>query len=224
MHIFLIVLFASNKFKTKGFPPSPFVTHLQIVQPLLQRLQHSLHLLRRGRYVPRCHVFILPLVVDAVPPVGSLPPHGAVVRRVWYEVSMATLLVAIVPVVGDGVMVGRPGVLGVRGRAVEVVVGRRAASETLAQRELGRQLPDGLPLVQDGLLLLDEALPEVEDGGFCLLTRPPPASRRGTLMTWSAGPRRPYARTPCREAGGVRVHGNRGAYKAWVGSVVIIRP
>lgn len=126
---------------------------------------------------------------------------------------MVTLLVAIVPVVGVRVMTGHP--------CVMVVVW---PSKALAQGELSRQLPDGLPLVQDGLFLLDKALPEVEDGGFGFFARPPPASRRCTLMAWSAGPCCPYAWTRCREAGRVCIYGNRGANKAWVGSVVIVRP
>lgn len=42
-------------------------------------------------------------------------------------------------------------------------------SVALAQGELGGQLPDGLPLVQDGLLLPDQALAEVQDSGFGLV-------------------------------------------------------
>ena len=136
---------------------------------------------------------------------------------------MVTLLVAIVPVVRVRVMTSHPSVTAARRRAVVLVVRRHAPSEALAQGELGRQLSDGLPLVQDGLFLLDQALPEVEDGGFGLFARPPPASRRCTLMAWSAGPRCSYAWTPRREAGRVCVQGDRGADKAWVGSEVIVR-
>lgn len=134
---------------------------------------------------------------------------------------MVTMLVAIVPVVGVRVMIGHPCVMGVRGCAVVVVV---RPSEALAQGELGRQLSDGLPLVQNGLFLLDKTLPEVEDGGFGFFARPPPASRRCTLMAWSARPCCPYAWTRSREAGRVGIYGNRGANKAWVCSVVIVRP
>lgn len=90
------------------------VAHLHVVQPLLQRLQHPLHLLRGRGDVPLCHVFVLPMAVAAVAS-GSVPPHGWVVGCVWYEVgvSMVTLLVAIVPLVGVYVMGLRPCVISV---------------------------------------------------------------------------------------------------------------
>lgn len=166
-------------------------------------------------------MFILPVVVATVPSVKSLPSHRGVVWRVWYEVavSMVTLLVAIVPIVSIWVMAGRSSVM-----QVWRVVGWSTPSEAFAQSELGRELPNRLSLVQDDLLLLDKALPKVEDGSFGLFARAPPASRRWTLMAWSAGPRCTYAWTWRREAGRVCVHGNRGAHKAWVGSKVIVRP
>lgn len=55
--------------------------------------------------------------------------------------------------------------LGVRQRVVRQVrrgpqvVVTHAPAEALAQGQFGRQLPDLVPLVQDGLLLLDQALP-----------------------------------------------------------------
>lgn len=58
--------------------PRARVAHLHAVQPLLQRLQHPLHLLRGRRHVPLRHVFVLPLAVAAVA-YRSLPPHGWVV-------------------------------------------------------------------------------------------------------------------------------------------------
>lgn len=54
------------------------VAHLHVVQPVLQRLQHPLHLLRGRGDVPLRHVFVRPLVVAAVAS-RSLPPHGRVV-------------------------------------------------------------------------------------------------------------------------------------------------
>lgn len=93
-----------------------------------------------------------------------------------------------------------------------LVMRRRALPETLAHHQLGRQLPDGLPLVQDRLLLLDEALPEVKNGGFGLFARPPPASRRCILMPRAAGTPRPC----CRRAGRVCIYRDRVANKARV--------
>lgn len=95
---------------------------------------------------------------------------------------MVTLLVAMVPLVCVQVMAGPLCMMGVQVGAVVVVVRRHSAAEALTQSQLGRQLPNGLPLVQDGLSLLHQALPQVEDSGFGLLARPPPASRRCTLM------------------------------------------
>lgn len=170
-------------------------------------------------------MFILPLVVAVVASISSFPPLRGVVGCVWYEVavSMVTLAVAIVPVVSVCVMTGHPRVIGVRGGAVVLVMRHRTPPEALAQGELGRQLSNGLPLVQDGLFLLDEALPEMEDGGFGFFACPPPASRRCTLMSWSALTCCPYAWCCRREASRVCIHRNRCAYKAWVGSVVIVR-
>lgn len=168
-------------------------------------------------------MFILPVVVVAVASIRSLAAYGGVMRCVWYKVSMVTMVVAMVPIVSVRVMPSHPCVMGVRGAAV-LVVRRPAAAEALAHGEFGCQLSDGLSLVQYGLFLLDKALPEMEDGGFGLLTRPPPASRRYTLMPCSARPCCPCAWTRCREAGRVCIHGNGGANKAWVGSIVIVRP
>lgn len=170
-------------------------------------------------------MFILPLVVAAVASIRSFPHFRGVVGCVWYEVavSMVTLMVAIVPVVSVCVVTGHPCVIGVREGATVLVVWRCTPSEALTQGELGRQLPDGLPLVQDGLFLLDEALPEMEDGGFGFFACPPPASRRCTLMSGSSRTCWPSAWSCCIVAGRVCIHRNRSAYKAWVGSVIIVR-
>lgn len=52
---------------------------------------------------------------------------------------------------------------------VVMVTNAMVTTEALAQSELGGQLPDGLPLVQDGLLLPHKALTQVQDGGFGLV-------------------------------------------------------
>lgn len=52
---------------------------------------------------------------------------------------------------------------------VIVMVSAGAPAEALAQRELGRQLPYGLPLVENGLFLPDQALAQVENGAFGLV-------------------------------------------------------
>lgn len=134
---------------------------------------------------------------------------------------MVTLLVAVVPVVGVRVMPARPCVIRVGCGAVVLIVRRCALPEALAQRQLGRQLPDGLPLVQDRLLLLDEALPEVKDGGFGLLACPPPASRGSTLVARPVGPPWPYDRTCCWRAGRVCIGRDGVAHKARVAPVLI---
>lgn len=52
---------------------------------------------------------------------------------------------------------------------VVMVTDTVVTTEALAQSELGGQLSDGLPLVQNGLLLPHEALAQVQDGGFGLV-------------------------------------------------------
>ena len=52
---------------------------------------------------------------------------------------------------------------------VVMVIGAMVTTKALAQGELGGELPDGLPLVQDGLLLPHKALAKVQDGGFGLI-------------------------------------------------------
>lgn len=52
---------------------------------------------------------------------------------------------------------------------IVVTADATVTAEALTQGELCGQLPDGLSLVQDGLLLPHEALAEVQDGGFGLV-------------------------------------------------------
>lgn len=52
---------------------------------------------------------------------------------------------------------------------VVMVANAMVTTEALAQGKLGGQLSDGLPLVQDGLLLPHKALAQVQDGGFGLV-------------------------------------------------------
>lgn len=158
-------------------------------------------------------MFILPLVLVAVPSIGVLLPCRGVVWRVWDEiaVSMVTLPVAIEPIVIVRVMTGN----------FCMIMRCQAPAEALAQGELSCQLSDGLPLVQDGLFLLHKALPKVEDGGLGLFTCPPPPSRRCTLMT--SGTCCTYSWTGGREAGGVHLHRKWGTNKAGVGSMIIVR-
>ena len=152
-------------------------SHLQVLQPVLQRVQHPLHLLRRRAHRPRRRVFTLPLVVVVV---CAVTPGRRVVRRLRCEVTMVTLPGAVRrPVVSVGGAAtsssssSSSSVAGVRalGGAVMFV---GMVTEALAQSQLSGELPDGLPLVQDGLLLLDQALPQVEYGGLGLVRHPPP--------------------------------------------------
>ena len=203
-------------------------SHLQVLQPVLQRVQHPLHLLRRGVRLPRRRrVFTLPLVVVVV---CAVTPDRRVVRRLRCEVAMGTLPGAVMrPAVRMGGATSS--VAGVRARCAVVLVGM--VTEALAQGQLGGELPDGLPLVQDGLLLLDQALPQVEDGGLGLVRHPPPTGGRrprgaAAVVRRPTGPRPPsharppHAWSPHGEAGRVQVHGHGHAHEAGVGSVVVV--
>lgn len=70
-------------------------------------------------------------------------------------------MVAVQPVVIIVVVVVVGVVMATAAVVVVVVAVAMVTTKALAQRKLGGELSDGLPLVQDGLLLPDQALPEV---------------------------------------------------------------
>lgn len=103
---------------------------------------------------------------------------------------------------------------------VFMVTSAMVTTEALAQCELGGQLPDGLPLVQDGLLLPYKALAQVQDGGFGLVRhRVSPVTAivaiSVAITAWSMG------HTGWRITAGVCFWGNRGANKFWANAIVM---
>lgn len=72
------------------------------------------------------------------------------------------MVAAVWPVVIIVVVVVVGVVMAAAAAVVVVVVAiAMVTTKALAQRKLGGELSDGLPLVQDGLLLPDQALPQV---------------------------------------------------------------
>lgn len=118
--------------------------------------------------------------------------------------------VAVVVVVAMGVVMIVVPIL------VVVVAGAVMATEALAQGELGGQLPDGLPLVQDGLLLPHKALAQVQDGGFGLVGHH--GSPAAAIVAVAAGS---MGHTGWGVAAGVCFRGNRSANKLGADAVVI---
>lgn len=101
--------------------------------------------------------------------------------------------------------------LGVQGLWMVVTVSYM--SESFTEGKFSCQFSYGLPLVQYSFLLLDQALPQVENCGLGLLTRPPPTSR-GRVLSLALMPSPGIATAPrIREAGRVSVHWHRSADK-----------
>lgn len=71
------------------------------------------------------------------------------------------MVAAVLPVVIIVVVVVMGVVMGVAAVVVVVVTAAMVTAKALTQRKLCGELPDGLPLVQDGLLLPHQALPQV---------------------------------------------------------------
>lgn len=104
---------------------------------------------------------------------------------------------------------------------VVMVTNTMVTTEALAQSELGGQLSDGLPLVQNGLLLPHEALAQVQDGGFGLVRHhvsPVTAivAISVSITAWSMG------HTGWRIAAGVCFWGNWSANKFWANAIVVL--
>lgn len=93
-------------------------------------------------------------------------------------------------------------------------------AEALTQRELGGELPDGLPLVQDGLLLPHEALAQMQDGGFGLVGHraPPVAAVVAVAVAVAAWP---VGHAGWGVAAGLCFWGNRGANKFGANAIVM---
>lgn len=103
---------------------------------------------------------------------------------------------------------------------VVMVVRAMVTTEALAQGELGGQLPDGLSLVQDGLLLPHEALAQVQDGGFGLIRHhASPAAAIVTISVAVTG--RSMGHTGWGIAAGVCFWGDWGANKFGANAIVI---
>ena len=138
-------------------------THLQVLQPLLQGLEGLACLLSRKG----------PMFATTV---GPRPP----VVWVWPVAIMGVVGVRVVVGVMVGVVRGARVVRAMVRRwpmmVLVVVVVTNPATKALAESELGRQLSDGLPLVQNGLLLPHQALPQVQDGGFSLVRHDSPCA------------------------------------------------
>ena len=90
-------------------------------------------------------------------------------------------------------------------------------TEALAQGELGGELPDGLPLVQDGLLLPHKALTQVQDGGFGLVGHhASPVTAIVASSGWSMG------HSGWRKAAGVCIWGDWSADKFGANAIIIL--
>lgn len=90
-------------------------------------------------------------------------------------------------------------------------------TEALAQGELGGELSDGLPLVQDGLLLPHKALTQVQDGGFGLVGHhASPVTAILAISGWSMG------HSGWRKAAGVCIWGDRSADKFGANAIIIL--
>lgn len=128
------------------------------------------------------------------------------------------MVAAVLPVVVIMVVV----MMGIVMVVVVVVMVANAVvtTEALAQGELGGQLSDGLPLVQDGLLLPHEALAQVQDGGFGLVGHQ--ASPVSAVVTVSvAVTARSVGHTGWRIAAGVCFWGNWSANKFGANAIVM---
>lgn len=80
-------------------------------------------------------------------------------------VVVVVVMMVVVMIVMTGIMV----VVMVIVVVAVVMTNAMVTAEALAQGELGGQLPDGLPLIQDGLLLPHKAFSQMQDGGFGLV-------------------------------------------------------
>lgn len=154
--------------------------------------------------------------------------RGMVVRMV---VSVVVCVVVVIVMSGTmiGAMVSWPMV-------VIIVVTTCTSAKTLAEGEFGRQLPDGLPLVKNGLFLPHKALTQVEDSCFGLIRNtvahhwPVMSIAMSVTMaiTMSISVAVPMATravaVPWREARRVCVCRNWGADKFWVGTKVVLQP
>lgn len=102
--------------------------------------------------------------------------------------SVMVIVVVVMMVAVMGTMV----VLMVAVMVAVMMTSAMVTAKALAQRELGGQLPDGFPLVQDGLLLPHKALAKVQNGGFGLVGHhaPPVAAIVAVavaITAWSMG-------------------------------------
>lgn len=102
--------------------------------------------------------------------------------------SVVVIVVAVMMVAVMGTMV----VVMVTVMVTVMMTSAMVTAESLAQRKLGSQLPDGFPLVQDGLLLPHKALAKVQNGGFGLVGHhaPPVAAIVAVavaITAWSMG-------------------------------------
>lgn len=132
---------------------------------------------------------------------------------------MAAVLPVVVVAVAV-VMIVMMGIVMVVVVVVMVISAMVTTTEALAQGELGGQLPDGLPLVQDGLLLPHKALAQVQDGGFGLFGHhASPATAVVTICV--AVTARSMGHTGWRIAAGVCFWGNWGANKFRANAIVI---
>lgn len=167
------------------------------------------------------------VVVRAVAAVGvvvvvAVVRRGPVVRGrvVAVVLPMVVVMVIVVPVAVVVIMVVIVVVVMVVVVVVVVVSVAMVTTEALAQGQLGGQLSDGLALVQDGLLLPHQALPQVQDGGFGLVGHH--AAPAGAAVPVSVGvAARSMGHRGWRVAARVCLRGDRSADKFGAHAVVM---
>lgn len=139
-----------------------------------------------------------------------------VVRRRRRMVAAVLPVVVVVVVVVMGIVM----VVVVIFVVVVVVANAMVTTKALAQGKLGGQLSDGLPLVQDGLLLPHKALAQVQDGGFGLVRHH--ATPAAAIVAISvAVTARSMGHTGWRIAAGVCFWGDWGADKFGANAIVM---
>lgn len=126
------------------------------------------------------------------------------------------VVAAVLPVLVVMVVVVMGVVVAVAAVVAVVVTAAMVTAKALAQRQLCGELPDGLPLVQDGLLLPHQALAQVQDGGFGLVGHDAPSIGAAVVVRGgSVGHRRR------RIAAGVGLRGDWGANKLGADPIVV---
>ena len=105
-------------------------------------------------------------------------------------VAVLAVVVVMVVVVTVMVVVMMSVVMSVM--MIVVMADAMVTPKPFAQGELGSQLSDGLPLIQDGLLLSDKTFTQVQDSGFSVIGHHAPTAATTVVITvcvtaWSMG-------------------------------------